>query len=276
MERLTGKYFMDGETMLGVDAFHQFPEGFNLFYEVIRVLDGKPLFIREHYLRFQESVVRAEGGFSLDFVGFRWAIMKLIQMNQKTIGNIKIVYWHQDPEDHYLYYFIPHAYPNQQDYDQGVRVGVLEAERKNPQIKMIQPLIREQANQLLQENPWYEVLLVNHFGEITEGSRSNVFFIQNNQIVTPPINDVLPGITRQKVIKCISELGYSCREQAVKLRDLASFEAAFLTGTSPKVLPIAQIGNHQFKTLSPIFKAIAGRYEEKIQQDLQNIQTVVL
>jgi len=276
MEHLVGKYYMDDETLMGVDSFPELPDIRNLFYEVIRVVNSKPLFLKEHYLRIQNSAVHAEGGFSLDFTGCLWAISKLIHMNRFNQGNIKVLYWHKNLNDHYFYYFIPHVYPSPTEYENGVVVGILEAERKNPQIKVMQPQVRECANRLIMENDWYEVLLINHMGEITEGSRSNVFFVQNNQIVTPPTGDVLSGITRQKVLQSIKELGYLCIEEVVKLKDLPNFEAAFLTGTSPKVLPIKQIGDQQFSTQSPRIKAIYDAYEEKIQQDLQTVQTVVL
>lgn len=269
MERIVGKYYMDDETMLGVDCFPELPQDVNLFYEVIRVIENKPLFLREHYQRFQQSTVHSEGGFGLDYTGFRWAILKLIQKNEMAIGNVKIVHWHKDLKDFYLYYFIPYAYPKPSDYVTGVHVGLLNAERKNPQLKTVQPSVRDTANQLLKEQPWYEVLLVNHFGEITEGSRSNVFFIRKNEIYTPPTSDVLSGITRQKVLQCISELGYSCREQAIKQDDLNNFDAAFITGTSPKVLPIAQIEGIHFQTQIPMLKSILQAYETKIQEDLQ-------
>lgn len=269
MEQVTGEYYMDGETFLETNGFPELPQKVNLFYEVIRVLDGKPLFAREHYHRFQQSVVQSEGGFSIDYIGFYWALSELIRKNQKQVGNIKIVYWHVDLTDHYLYYFIPHSYPNSIDYDAGVLVGLLEAERKNPQVKMVQLKVRERANKMLKNHPWYEVLLVNHMGEITEGSRSNVFFIRKNEIFTPPTCDVLSGITRQKVLQCIAELGYICKEQVINKNELTSFDAVFITGTSPKVLPIAQIGNVLFQTQTPIMKSVMQAYEMKIQQDLQ-------
>ena len=46
--------------------------------------------------------------------------------------------------------------------------------------------------------------------EITEGSRSNIFFLKDETLVTAPDNAVLNGITRKHILEI-------CRENSIRL-----------------------------------------------------------
>jgi branched-subunit amino acid aminotransferase/4-amino-4-deoxychorismate lyase len=59
-----------------------------------------------------------------------------------------------------------------------------------------------------------EVVFLNERGELTEGSRSNLFVRRNGKLVTPPLScGLLPGILRSKLIEtgeCVEEILYPC------------------------------------------------------------------
>jgi len=151
-------------------------------------------------------------------------------------------------------------------YEAGVRCGVLHAERITPNAKVLETSVRQQANRLIRDEGYYEVLLVDHEGRITEGSRSNVFFIQGDCLVTPPGHEVLLGITRQKTIQLAKNLGMPFREAEVKLEKLNGFQAAFLTGTSPKILPLSQIGDRRLNPQNSLMQQLRLEYDELIRE----------
>ena len=107
----------------------------------------------------------------------------------------------------------------------------------------------------------YEVLLVNRDGIITEGSRSNVFFIKNGEVYTSPTDAVLPGVTRTMIIRILEEAGIPLHYSAVRQDELAGFDAAFISGTSPKVLPVANIGDIAYDVDDPVLRSIMARYD---------------
>ena len=213
-----------------------------LVYEVIRVIDGIPLFLEDHFNRLVRSTQIQGLAFQMAFTDFKRNIAELVRVNQKLDGNIKFVYSVADGNIHWAFSFILHSYPTPDDYQLGVVADLLFAERRNPNAKVIQFGIRDEANQMISDRKLYEVLLVDSDGMITEGSRSNVFFVKNDVFYTAPASMVLMGITRQKVLVCLNELGFSIAEEAVLADQISQFDAAFLTGTSPKVLPIKSIG----------------------------------
>jgi branched-chain amino acid aminotransferase len=106
------------------------------------------------------------------------------------------------------------------------------------------------------------VLLVDRNGQITEGSRSNVFFIKDGEVFTAPADKVLLGVTRSKIIEIIKGMGVRLHEEAVSAGDIGSFDAAFISGTSPKVLPIASTGSTEFDVNDPILRKVMEKYDE--------------
>ena len=71
---------------------------------------------------------------------------------------------------------------------------------------------------------------------------------------------MLLGVTRSKVIEVIQQSGMQLHFEPVKAEDLASFDAAFISGTSPKILPIAEIGHITYDVNDPALREIMDRY----------------
>ncbi len=234
-------------------------------YEVLRVLEGVPLFMEDHLERFFHSAEIA--GTTINFSGqqIEAILTNLIQANKVSEGNILM-----SCKQNLKAFFIAHNYPTNQMYESGVELGLLHAERRNPNAKVFQTEVRTRANEMISSRGFYEVLLVdqNHF--ITEGSRSNVFFIRENSLVTPPAGKVLLGITRQKTIHCASQLGITCREEAILIDDLGQFDSVFVTGTSPKILPVSKIENATFDVNNLILRQLIHAHDTMIADYVQS------
>jgi branched-chain amino acid aminotransferase len=215
----------------------------NHIYEVFRVLQGIPLFLEDHLLRLQLSLSQAQLQFDVEML--IEDINQLIKLNGFKEGNIKIIIWNDGFSNHSRVYYDVHSYPTQIQFENGVEVGLFECERLNPNMKMFDSVMRKQAGEIIKDENFYEVLLVNQFSKITEGSRSNVFFIQNDCLITPPTNQVLEGVTRKKVIEIIQNNKICFKENEVSIEQLSLFESVFITGTSRRVLPVRKIVNHK-------------------------------
>ncbi|MCF6357102.1 MAG: aminotransferase class IV [Draconibacterium sp.] len=183
------------------------------------------------------------------------SIKLLIKKSTVNKGNLLISY-----KSNLKIFYIPHNYPTFKNYSEGVKCGILFAERENPNAKVFQTSVRQKANKLILENNFFEVFLVDNSGKITEGSRSNVFFVKENQIVTPPGTGVLLGVTRQKIIRLTKKLGIDFIEKQVPFDKLHTFDTLFITGTSPKILPVKQIGNVLFNPQNEILQSLITNY----------------
>jgi len=226
-------------------------------YEVLRVVDGVPLFAEEHMDRFYASAALAGKAIRYEKQKIISFIKELIDANDVTFGNILV-----SCKVNLKAYFIAHQYPKASWYNSGVKCGILHGERRNPHAKVFQTSVRQRADELISAKGFYEVLLVDKYNRITEGSRSNVFFVKDNTVVTPPQNEVLLGITRQKTIQLATESGIICREENIFLNDIPDFQAVFITGTSPKILPVSQIDNLMFDAQNNVIQLLIRGYEK--------------
>jgi branched-chain amino acid aminotransferase len=239
-------------------------------YEVIRLIDGVALFLEDHFERLKKSMQIQGLIFQMDFQDFKQYIAELGRQNHKNEGNVKFVYSIADGNIRWAFSFIPHSYPSADDYLLGIPTDLLFAERLNPNAKVIQSNIRDKSNQIISDRKLYEVLLVNRNGIITEGSRSNVFFVKSDMFYTAPAPMVLVGITRQKVLDCIKILGFRIIEQVVSKDEIDDFDAVFLTGTSPKVLPVQKVGEQMFEVGNKAVLRLMESYNQRIQDYIRN------
>jgi len=229
-------------------------------YEVLRVVNGIPLFLEDHLQRFYHSAQLAGKTINFPEEQVKLLLENLIEKNKVSVGNILVSF-----KVNLEAFFIQHIYPTDKMYVEGVNCGILKAERENPNAKVLYTTVRNRADLLLAEKGFYEVLLVDHLGKVTEGSRSNVFFVTDNELVTSPSNKVLLGITRQKTLQMARDLNIQVVEREVSFSELQSFSAAFITGTSPKILPILKIDAFKFDPKNEIVRQLMHRYDELIE-----------
>lgn len=86
-----------------------------------------------------------------------------------------------------------------------------------------------------------EALMLDHLGYVAEGSGENIFYARDGVLTTPPLTSVLPGITRDTVIKLASDMGYGVKEDLFPRDALYTADEVFFTGTAAEITPIREI-----------------------------------
>jgi len=87
-----------------------------------------------------------------------------------------------------------------------------------------------------------EALLLDAEGHLAEGSGENLFIVRDGQLLTnDESHSILPGITREAVIRIAVDLGYQVKTGVLDLKDLVSADEAFFTGTAAEVTPIREV-----------------------------------
>jgi branched-chain amino acid aminotransferase len=256
-------YILNGE-LKGIKQFDS-AENEGGIYEVLRVVDRIPLFLEDHLERFFHSAKLAGKNIGFSDTQISGFLKNLIEKNKTASGNILI-----SCKINLEAFFISHVYPTDKMYTEGINCGILKAERDNPNAKVLHTTVRNRADQIIAEKGFYEVLLVDHLGKVTEGSRSNIFFVSENEIVTPPSNRVLVGITRQKTLQLAAGLNIQVVEREVTFSELQTFDAAFITGTSPKILPVLKIDAFKFSPQNKIVGQLMNKYNELIEMYVKN------
>ncbi len=98
-------------------------------------------------------------------------------------------------------------------------------------------------------------------GQVSEGSGENIFVINDGKIYTPPFSSsVLPGITRDSVIKIAADFGYTVQEVVLPREFLYIADEVFFTGSAAEISPIKSIDR------IPIGEGRRGPITEKLQK----------
>jgi len=244
----------------------------DVWYEVIRVIGKAFLFLDDHLKRLSTSLERSHLN-GPDRSTIIHSLRHLLLHNPISDGNVRICI-RQTGEDQtdLLCYFISHNYPDAQMYQEGVEMLSFRYQRDQPGVKKWDANFRTQVYAFVHEKEIYDALLVSEEGEVLEGSRSNIFFLDAHKAIhTPPLEQVLPGITRKHVLSLVHGMNVKVVEAPIPLSTLGQFEAAFLSGTSPGVLPVRKIDAWKFKADNPLLQGVVASYQRLMKSSLQTI-----
>jgi len=235
-------------------------------YEVVRIIEGVPLYLEEHLERLRRSGEILKVDIKNTDEEIVSGIYKIIEENNERNLNAKILCgnFNKAKEDMWIY-FIDSFYPTKDMYIEGVDTILFKGERENPNAKVSDRGLRDKINREREEKNAFEALLVNNKGNITEGSRSNVFFVKGQIIYTPPAMEVLLGVTRTKILELCRKNGIEVVEDEISINNLDVYDGVFITGTSIDVLPVKTIEGMTFESSKkPIIKRLMDIYREDV------------
>jgi branched-chain amino acid aminotransferase len=116
-----------------------------------------------------------------------------------------------------------------------------------------------------------EALMLDTEGFVAEGSGENVFVVRDGVVKTPGGHSILPGITRDSVIKLLRDRGVEVREERITRDEIYIADEAFLTGTAVEITPVRELDGRRVgkETPGPItavlqrtfFDVVRGRDE---------------
>ena len=86
-----------------------------------------------------------------------------------------------------------------------------------------------------------EALLLDEKGYVAEGPGENVFVVKGKKLMTPAEGCILPGITRDSIMKIASDRGYTVVERRVRLREVYEADEFFMVGTAAEVTPVVKL-----------------------------------
>lgn len=262
----------DGQVYYAYDL-EEWPFQGKTIYEVIRIMAGKPLFMEEHLERLKQSGLTL----GMPMEGIEAAVaedMKQVVAHcEIQDNNLKIVAGYlESGAFSYVVFPVKSFYPPKDYYENGIKTVLMHVERENPNAKVINVELSAKVDNLRETTDIFEGLLVDSEGRITEGSRSNVFFIKDDRLLTPKSSHVLLGITRQKLLEAIEALGITFDEAEIKASEAHLYDACFITGTSIGLLPVAQIDDLKIDSPgNPLLKKLQESYDRIVQTSLEKI-----
>jgi branched-chain amino acid aminotransferase len=230
-------------------------------YESVKVVKGQGFHLDYHVDRLLNSaqLIELDHDFAKDKI-LLW-LKDLVEKSQRKDLLIRILLLGSaGPDEESRLFMFPLGltfYPDR-FYKQGVKVTTYEGERLVPQAKSKDLLLNYLAYREAQKLDALDALLIDKDGNLREGTRSNLFAVKGNQVVTPSKEKVLEGITRRLVIEAVEKLpDLELIEQDIPFGKVKDYDAFFITSTSMNVMPIKQIDDvYRSGEVHPIVKAI--------------------
>ena len=226
-------------------------------YEVVSTRGNRTCFLDEHLQRLRRSAEGIALTLPHDDAWFR----RQVEATLKAAGNeesyIRIVVTRGigeiniDPstcQSPCVMIFVTsaHVYPPEL-YENGIHIAVVNIKRNskdalNPGIKtgnyLNNVLAKMEADRLGAD----DALMLNPWGQLTESTTSNFFFVQEGRILTPSLDcGILAGITRDIVIQLAEENGVPVEEGQWPVEALEKAEEMFLTGTIKQLMPVTRL-----------------------------------
>jgi len=123
------------------------------------------------------------------------------------------------------------------------------------------------ASQEIKKEGYDEALFLDYDGWVAEGPGENIFLIKDKKLLTPSAGPILPGITRDSVIKIADNLGIEVEEKKITVEELKSAAEAFFVGTAAEVCPIRKIDETVINEgkVGKLTSKIKGAYDEVVR-----------
>ncbi len=172
------------------------------------------------------------------------------------------------PVDVYIVTWAWGKYLGAEALEQGVDVCVSSWQRMHP--NTLPAIAKAAANYMNSQlikmeamvNGYSEGIALDANGLVSEGSGENLFLVRDGVLYTPPISSsILPGITRDSVMRLAAELGIPIKEQPIAREWLYLADELFFSGTAVEITPIRSVDRIQ------VGSGKCGPITRKLQQE---------
>jgi branched-chain amino acid aminotransferase len=237
----------------------EYSYGFGV-YETLKVRHGILYFVDQHVERLFHSAEIIDLKHSFTKEDVKRYIKELVSKLEVDAGNIKMLLIGGREPQLYIQALAP-LFPDRKLYSDGAKTITVHYERLYPNAKTLNMFPSYMAYRKAKEAECYDALLLNKSGNIIEGTRTNFFAVKVNVLYTPPLKEVLEGVTRQTVISVAEKNGFKLVEEDIPFDKISDYDGAFLTSTSTKIVPIKQIDEFTFPEIPQVLKQLMKFYD---------------
>ncbi len=257
-------------------------------FETLRVRKGHPEFLGLHYARFLKSARRLKLGMPVSEIELQKIISNLCRKSRfddavaritltrgRYLGGLAI-----DPSipPSLIVTVMPVSGLPSAIYERGVKVAISSINKAaasglDPGIKSINYLANIFAKAEGDKKGCYEAILLGPRGEIAELSTASFFCVLDGKVVTPPIGTgILPGITRQVLLREMKKRKLPFREGDIYPKDIPRMTEAFLCSSIRGPVPITQIEKRKIGDgkVGPIYRELREVYVEACEMEVSS------
>ncbi len=160
-------------------------------------------------------------------------------------------------------------------YKKGVSAAIVQTPRSTatgsgPAIKSLSFLNNVLAKLEIDPEKHFEALMLSPAGQLSEGTLSNLFWVDQNVVFTPaPETGILEGITRDIVLQLAEENGLAVKIGCYPPEALFKAQEAFLTNSGIELLPLVSVDGKKIGTGLPglMTQKLRAAYDLRVRQE---------
>lgn len=234
-------------------------------FETMKILNGKVLFLEDHYFRLMASmrIVRMEIPMNFTLEYFEEQILNLVKScKMEQSARVRFSVFRQEggfylPQTNNIDFVVVASELKESIYS--VEFATYEVElfkdfhvsaQLISTLKSNNKLIQIAGNIFANENGYANCLVMNEQKNVVEALQNNLFLLSGNKLITPPLSDgCLNGVMRKQIIaivKKMDDLEFS--EESVSPFDLQKADELFLTNVVKGIQPVTKYRKKEFKT----------------------------
>jgi D-alanine transaminase len=157
---------------------------------------------------------------------------------------------------------------NKTTIQQGIKVVCIEDIRsKNCNIKTNARVDNILMHQGANKQKADEVIIIDN-GYALESTKSNLFIVQNNTIISPPLDrHILPGLTRETIFKLAESNNILHKQVKISTENLKNADEIWLTSSTSGLIPVVQLDNKLINNgkPGPIWDKMFELYQEYLE-----------
>ncbi|RKT00119.1 aminotransferase class IV [Flavobacterium sp. 123] len=232
-------------------------------FETVKIVDGKILFLEEHYFRLMASmrIVRMEIPMNFTMEYLEEQILSVVEANSfSDSARARITVYRNDggyylPKNNTISFLINttalenKAYTfNPTLYEVDLYKDFYISKQLLSTVKTTNKIINVTASIYADENGLDNCILLNDAKNVVEALQGNIFMLQGNKLITPPVSEgCINGIMRMQIIELAKKIeNITVVQEAISPFDLQKADELFLTNVIKGIQPITKYRKKDF------------------------------
>ena len=268
-------------------------------YEVVRTYSGVPFYYDEHFERLENSARLAQMELSQSRLFLKEEIRRTVASSNVQAGEEVFIRYaitrgesvlDLDPalakKTSYIILVKPLVDWNPRFYQEGMWLAVPSIRRNSP--LALDPNIKSgnYLNNILAVGEVKKLgaddaLILSLDGKLTEASNSNVCFVQDGKVISPPHEagtntGNLKGLTKRAVAEVCKKIGVGYSERPLRPEDIPSMKECFVSSATREIMPVCGIRfEHGAKQVFPsgggeLTKRLIQEYKKYVAEYTKN------
>ncbi|WDO13043.1 aminotransferase class IV [Flavobacterium sp. WW92] len=234
-------------------------------FETVKILDGKILFLEDHYFRLMSAmrIVRMEIPMNFTMEYFEEQLLSLAAAkNLSSSSRARISVYRNEggfylPKDNNVSFLVT-VQPlensvyriEKEEYEVELYKDFVVAKHLLSTIKSSNRMINVTGSIFADENGYDNCLLINDDKNVIEALNGNLFMLMGNKLITPPISEgCLNGVMRKQILTLAKKIEtIEVEETSISPFDLQKADELFITNVIRGIQPITKYRKKEYET----------------------------